>query len=174
MYKPAIKELDKWNFKIDSGLQHKLGSDTVIGFLKNPTANGNYSCDSSNGVVVRFINRPSSNDNRTHILLLLNGKWVTIDGKEPAIIDADYYTVSIERNTDNHYYMRIKWENGTKLIKFERGSEYYSLVQLDELVESGAYFTFSSINNSIDAKISMKVQRKSLRLFSNLKRILII
>lgn len=156
VYKPVIDTLDKWSFTINTGLQNKQGSDTLVGFLASPNTNGDYSCSSDNGVVLRFINRPTASDYRTHILLLLNGKWITMTAKEPAIIDAESYTLTIEKSTDHHYYIRVRWASGTVLVKLDRTSEYYRLVQLDDLVENGAYFTFATNNNNVGAVISMK------------------
>ena len=155
VYKPVFESLDNWTFQINTGLQYVEGSDTMIGFLTDPAADGNQSCDPANGVVVRLINRPAAGDNRTHILLLLNGQWITMTAKEPAIMDADYYTVSVEKNTDNHYYIRIRWSGGTVLVKFDRESEYYRLVQLDDIVENGGYFTFISNNHDVGVRLSM-------------------
>ena len=154
VYKPRISDLNKLSVNINAGLQFVRGSDTFVGFLKNSETSGNYACNSSNGVVLRFINRPSAGDNRTHILLLLNGKWVTMTAKEPAIMDADSYTLTVEQSTDHHWYLRVRWASGTVLVKFERNSEYYRAVQLDDLVENGGYFTFAS-NNTTGAIISM-------------------
>lgn len=156
VYQNKLEDLSGWSFDINLNLQKQTGTYTQFGFLANPDPDGNFACSPENGVVVRLVNRPAAGDNRTHVLLLLNGRWVTVAGKEPAIVDANYFTVSVERSTDRHYYIRIKWADGSYLVKFDRTSEYYNLVQLDNLVENGAYFTLSTSNVDLNANLFMK------------------
>ena len=40
-------------------------------------------------------------------------------------------------------------------MKFDRESEYYRLVQLDDIVENGGYFTFISNNHDVGVRLSM-------------------
>ena len=154
VYNKKIEEPQKYSIRIATGLQ-SIRSDTLVGLLTAPDAKGNYNCTTSNGLVLRFINRPTASDNRTHILMLLGGKWVTVGAYEPSFIDEDCYTLTVEKSTDGHYYFRIRWASGTTVVKLNRTNQFYRSVQLDTLVENGGYFMFATNSHQVSANIEM-------------------
>ena len=160
VYQKKLEQLDHWNFTVNLDVQSKLWGEVVLGFLKDSTVTGNYECSEDNGVIIKFINRPTAMDFRTHILLVIDGKNITYAAKEPAILDASTFNISVEKNSDRHYYIRIKWDAGSLLIKYQRNDPNYSRVQFDDLVENGCYLTFGTNNYDIESTVKMEYKEQ--------------
>lgn len=138
-----LENLQNWSVNINLNMVRK-GCITYVGFLKDKTPTGNSSSDADNGIVLMLYNRPAAGDNRTHILLKMDGKTITYGAYEPAIVDAEYFTLSVVKASDGHYYLQIRWVSGKVLIKFDRTNALYRHLLADSLVENGAYFTVTT------------------------------
>lgn len=160
VYQKKIEQLDRWDFTVNLDVQSKQWGETVIGFLKDPAVTGNYECSEDNGVIIKFINRPIATDFRTHVLLVIGGQNITFAAKEPAILDAATFNISVEKNSDRHYYIRINWNAGSLLVKYQRSNPNYSRVQLDDLVENGCYLTIGTNNYDINATVNMQFKEQ--------------
>lgn len=155
-------KIDILNNKItlNMNLQDVKATNTVIGLLSEPDAFGNYTSSSKNGVVLRIYNRPASFPQHTHINIQFEGGNIT-RGFQPTILDTSYISISVEKSTDNHYYMRLEWETGSWLVKLDRSNENYRNVQLDNLVENGGYFMVGTTSHDINVDFAMEYTENS-------------
>ncbi len=158
VHQTRLENLQNWSVNINLNMVRK-GCVTYVGFLKDKTPTGNSSSDPDNGIVLKLFNRPAAGDNRTHILLTMDGKTMTYGAYEPAIVDADYFTLSVVKASDGHYYLQISWTSGKVLVKFDRTNALYRHLLADSLVENGAYFTVTT-NYASDVDLEFVYEEK--------------
>lgn len=159
VYQTKLDSIENWSININANIA-RTNKVTYVGFLKDKKPNGNTLCNASeNGIVLMLYNRPAQGDNRTHILLNIDGKIITYSAYEPAIMDADYFTLSVSKASDMHYYLKISWQSGSVAVKFDRSNEHYKDLLADYFVENGAYFTITT-NYQSDVDLEFKYEEK--------------
>ena len=156
IWQKKLEDLAGWSFNINMNSQLQ-SSWTYIGIVASPEISPSYE-SGSNGVTLALANRPAAGDYRTHILAFLGGKWVTLTAKEPAIIDADYFNLSIVKETDRHFYLKITWASGSYTAMLDRTNDYYRNMQLDSLLEDGGYLLVQGSEIDIENHYSPYVE----------------
>ena len=152
--KHKIENIQNYEITLNMNLQNIKGTNTIIGLLADPDGFSNTKCSSGKGVIIRIYNRPSTFPEHTHINVQFEDGTSVTSGFQPTLLDMDYIKIAVEKGVDNHYYMRLKWNGGSWLLKCDRSDKNYSSVHLDKLVENGAYLTVGTTSHDVNIDYS--------------------
>ena len=158
--KKKYEDIYNYEFVVNMNLQQVKNTNTVIGILAEPDGFSNYKSSYDKGVVLRIYNRPSTFPNQAHINVQFPDGTSKTHGFIP-VLDTSYISVSIEKGVDNHYYMRLKWDGGSWLVKYDRSDANYRNVHLDNIVENGGYFMIGTSSSDLSANYNLVYSDKS-------------
>lgn len=149
VYQKKIESIEGYSFTIDyqGATKGVIGGITEFALRTSNEPDQNKNTSRNDGILLRFMNRPAATDKRTHIQLWYDTRWSTIAAVGgPPILDCETFTISVVKDSDGHYYLKVIWDGGSVTIKYARGGSAYSRVQLDRLVKNGAYVKIGSMS----------------------------